>query len=348
MMLTVARWVVVAALLPSCMSPVMQFGEGKSAKQAQRDTMNDFAPARLAGDAKWSGEVSTRKLRVWADNQYRTQNIRWQQSFEGPLELANVVLTPLFGLRLVPEYHVWERHVAGSTLADDLAALAKRDPGDDVFAVVGLTSALPLVSATFDELGYASVGGRHLVVRGYADLEERKLYADAFRDLLPEERELALEQRRHHKTAVVLLHEIAHNLGAEHDPDEDMITSAGYSHRASSFSTHARTVMMQTIDARLGRAAAKPGEREPPSATSEPGAVSKPLVFHVTASGDVLRDDRVLADVDLDKLLGDAFASHRETEIVIKRARKAPTSAIERIVSRATAIGLTRVSMMMY
>src|SRR6187549_2873095 len=52
------------------------------------------------------------------------------------------------------------------------------------------------------------------IVRGYADLEERKRYADAFPDLRPEERALALEERRRHKTAVVLLHEIGHTFGA--------------------------------------------------------------------------------------------------------------------------------------
>ena len=92
-----------------------------------------------------------------------------------------------------------------------------------MFAVIVLTSSLPLVSATFEELGIARVNARHLVVRGYADIEERKLYADAFRDLLPAEREMALEQSRQHKTAVVLLHELGHNLGYEHDRDADLI-----------------------------------------------------------------------------------------------------------------------------
>jgi hypothetical protein len=254
-----------------------------------------------------------------------------------------VVLTPLFGLRLVPEYRAWERHVAGSTLAADLEALVEQDPGRDVLIVIGLTSSLPLVSATLDELGYASVGGRHLVVRGYADLEERKLYADAFRDLLAEERELALEARRHHKTAVVLLHEIAHTFGVDHDADQDTIMNANYSHRASSFSPQARAVMLQTIDRRLGRTSST-GELRETTATIKPQRQTSrragPLVFHITPSGDVQAEGTVLQDIDVDNLLEGAFARDHGTEVLIKRARKAPASSLERIVGRATAIGL--------
>jgi hypothetical protein len=276
MMTSVVGGCVVVCLSVGCMSPVMQFGAGKSARQAQHETMSDLAPVQLETASKWGGEITTRKIRVWADDQYRAQNVRWQRSFEAPIELANLVLTSLFGVRLAPEYHAWERHVAGSTIAADLEALAERDPGRDVLLVVGLTSSLPLVSATFDELGYASVGGSHLIVRGYADLEERKLYADAFRDLLPEERELSLEARRHHKTAVVLLHEIGHTFGADHDADQDTIMNASYSHRAGSFSTQARDVMLRTIDRRLGRASTTGEVRETTAATKPPPRPSGP------------------------------------------------------------------------
>ena len=223
-------------VVAGCISPVMKFGKGKTPRQAQHDTMSELGPARLQTDASDSGKLETRRIRVWADDAYRTQNVRWQQSFEGPLELTNLVLTSVFGIKLVAEYRAWDRHVPGSRLGDDLAALMERDPGRDVFAVVGLTSSLPLVSATFDELGVANLGGLHLVVRGYADLEERKLYADAFRDLLPEEREPFLQSRREHKTAVVLLHELGHVFGFAHDPDEHTIMSANYSPRATAFS----------------------------------------------------------------------------------------------------------------
>jgi hypothetical protein len=230
------------------------------------------------------------------------------------------------------------------------ATLAARDPGHDVLLVVGLTSSLPLVSGTFDELGVARVGGRHLIVRGYADLEERKLYADAFRDLLPEERELALEARRHHKTAVVLLHEIGHAFGADHEIDQDSIMNATYSHRAHALGAQARKVMLEAIDQRAGRA----------SRTAEPGGAiaaieprpqaarrTAPLVFYVTPSGAVERDGKIVDGIDLDNLLEDARAQDRGAEITIMRSRKAPQAALTTIVDRATAIGL-KISISMY
>jgi hypothetical protein len=350
MMIGVVRGCVVVCLLGGCMSPVMKFGGGKSAREAQEETMSDLAPVQLETGSKWAGEIATRKIRVWADDQYRAQNVRWQRSFEEPLELANLVLISVFGLRLVPEYHAWERHAPGSTMDTDLEALAERDPGGDVLLVVGLTSALPLVSATFDELGVAGVGGRHLIVRGYADLEERKLYADAFRDLLPEERELSLAQRRHHKTAVVLLHEIGHTFDTDHDADRDTIMNASYSHRAGSFSAQAREAMLRTIDRRLGRASSTGEAPETTAATSpspQPSGRTGPLVFLVTSSGDVEVGGKVIDEYDIDNVLEAARAGDRGTEILIRRSRKASSARLEHIVDRATALGL-KVSLSLY
>ena len=353
MRMIVVRCCVAVGLATGCVSPVMHFGGGKSAKEAQRETMSDFTPVSLDVQSKWAGDVTTRKIRVWADDQYRAQNVRWQQSFEAPLELTNRVLTAQFGLRLVPEFHAWERHAADSTMAEALEALAERDPGGDVLIVVGLTSSLPLVSATFDELGYASVGGRHLMVRGYADLEERKVYADAFRDLLPEERELSLEQRRHHKTAVVLLHEVGHIFGYDHDVDPDTIMHASYSHRASAFSAKAREAMLRTIDQRIGRAGS-PGEaretRETTAAIGPPPrapARAEPLVFLVTPSDDVESGGKLVNQREASDLLEAAFAQNHGTEVIIKRARAAPKDKLEWIVARATEIGL-KVSITVY
>ena len=253
--------VVAFACIAACMSPVMKFGDGKSAKQAQHDTMASFGPARLATEKTWNGEVTTKKLRVWADNEYRTQNRDWQRTFEEPLELANVVITPILGLRLVAEYAVWERHEPGATLDDHITALMEHDPGSDVFGVVGLTSSLPLVSSTFEQLGVASMGGRHIVLRGYADLEERTMYANAFPDLRADERELALVHLRHHKMAVILLHELGHNFGAGHEgvllEPRDVVLRPGADHDAA----HDRSPARPRADCPRRSAAHRGGRR---------------------------------------------------------------------------------------
>jgi len=75
-------------------------------------------------------------------------------------------------LRLVPDYQVWNyRAPSGATLSDRLLELAQLDDGNGVFAVIGLTGSLALVEATFEELGVAHLGGRHMMIRGYADID---------------------------------------------------------------------------------------------------------------------------------------------------------------------------------
>lgn len=358
-MMTIGRVVLVGVIVGGCISPVMTFGEGKTAKQAQRDTMTSFGPARLATGEKWSGEVETRKIRVWADQQYRTQNRQWQQSFEEPLELANLVITPIFGLRLVAEYRTWDRHAPGATLVDEITALQEHDPGNDVFAVVGLTSSLSLVSSTFEELGMASVGGRHMVLRGYADLEERKLYANAFPDLRAEERELALVHLRHHKTAVVLLHEFGHVLGADHEVDSTTIMNAAYSNHATAFSPRTREVMLRSVDQRLHRTSTLPAlPTGPPVAAAPPSqpqqatraesspstsaAHHAPIVIRVTRKGTTIVDGKPVNTAALESLLKAAFAEDPKTKIVIHEDRKVPTGVVGDLLDRAKAIGFTK------
>lgn len=362
-MMSIRAVVCAVAFSSGCLiSPVMHFGEGKSAKQAQRDTMTELGPARLVTGEKWKGEVTTKKVRVWADNEYRAQNVHWQETFDESLELTNVVISELFGVKLVADYHVWDRSVPGATLTDSINALIERDQGDDVFAVIGLTSSLPLVSATFDQLGLAMIGGRHIMVRGYADLEERKMYADAFPDLRPEERELALEHLRHHKSAVVLLHELGHVLGVEHEVDESSIMNASYSNKATKFTLLARQVMLASVDQRLHRgdapqvAAATPAvaaplplpppppkpDAQPQPASTEPAIHHAPIVIRVTRKREtIVGGKRVDADA-LTGLLKVAYAEDPTTKIIISEDRHVPTGVVGDLLDRLHAVGFER------
>lgn len=344
-----ARSVLVLVLVAGCMTPVMSFGEGKTAKQAQHDTMASFGPARLATAEKWAGEVITRRVRVWADSQYRTQNIHWQEAFESPLELANLVITPILGLRLEAEYLEWDRNVPGATLRDDIVALQERDPGDNAFAVIGLTSSLSLVSATFEELGVAMVGGRHMMLRGYADLQERKAYANAFPDLRPEERELALVHLRHHKTAVVLLHELGHVLGVDHEIDSTTIMNASYSNHANAFSVAARGVMLAAVDQRLGRKSSAPEMTATPAVAATPVTPAKPtvarepIVIRVTKKRATIVDGKTLKPDELDALLKTTFAEAPATKIVISEDKNLPVGLVGDLIDRAKAIGFKKI-----
>lgn len=252
-------WVLMAwAFAAGCISPVIPIGgTGKSRSQLQKHDMGKLFPTRLTASSTWKGEVRVAKLRVWADTDYRAQNVRWQHGFDEQLDYANHVLTPALGLRLEAEYHAWERHVPGASLSDHLAALVKEDPGDDVVWVVGLTSALSLVTPTFDHLGLALLGERHVIVRGHADLEERKAFDRAFPDVDRDEREAVLEARRQHKVAAVLIHELAHSLGALHETEADQIMNQMYTHHASSLGVRNRELMQLTLEERLKPASAR-------------------------------------------------------------------------------------------
>ena len=260
-----------SVLVSGCLlsPPIPIGGGGKSAAQRQHQSLSKMMPARLAVMSTWKGEARVAKLRVWADTEYRAQNVRWQHTFKEQLDYANYVLTPMLGVRLEAEYRSWEHHAPSEMLTGHLTALAAHDPGDDVVWIVGLTSSLSLVSATFDQLGLAQGGGRYLVVRGYADLEERRSFDRAFPDTSSEERELVHEARRRHKTTTVLLHELAHSLGALHETETDWIMNGSYSHLAASIGDANRELMLIMLDDRLK----PPAQRDPNAAAQQQLAV---------------------------------------------------------------------------
>ena len=232
----------------------MHFGAGKSAKEAQHDQAAKLTPPALVTDREWKGAIATVRVRIYADEQFRSQNLHWQDTVDGEVAYANEVLGPEYGIKLVPEYREWARNAPGESLEDALRELEQLDEGRDVMTVVGMTSSLSLVSATFEQLGLAELGGHHLVVRGYADVFERKMFDRDFHDLTADEREAMYFARRKHKTAALLLHELGHTYGAPHTDMGDTIMSPMYSDQSSSFDSKSRELIRATLDERLHRA----------------------------------------------------------------------------------------------
>jgi hypothetical protein len=335
------KYLAALAVVCGCMSPVIPFGSGKSAHEAQHDRLAGLLPPQLDMERRWPGAPRTAKIRVWADDDFRAQNLRWEQTFGEALDYANAVLEPVLGLHLFAEYRDWSyRAVPGSALADELAALQQMDPGDDVLSVIGLTSSLTLVSASFEQLGLGNMPGRHVVLRGYADLEERRGFDRGFPALSADERAAALEARRRHKTTAVLLHELAHNLGADHDPEADTIMNAKYSDHAAAFTDRARQAALATLDQRL-----HPHPIAPPPTLPAPHEAHGTLVMRVSAAGAVEIDGTLLDAAAVDNRLRAIAERDPETELTVEVARKTPPAVIVQLVDRAKAFGLRRVAM---
>jgi len=330
-------WRVIAWLmLGSCIiTPPIKFGAGKSEEEAQHETLGKLMPPQLAADKEWRGEIRRLKLRVWADDEYRAQNVQWQRTFQEELDYANTVVEPMLGVRFDAEYKVWQRHAPGATLDEVLEALARQDPGEGVFSVVGLTSAMGLASATFEHIGLANLPGRYMMLRDYADREEAQTFDRAFPKIGQEERKVVHEARRRHKTTSLFLHELGHNLGAPHE-DTETIMNPTYSDKAAGFSDRSRELMRANIDARLGR-------ESRPMAT----AVAKKhptLVLGMTREGQATLGGQQLDADTVDELLRRSLADDRETEVIVNVVAGTPNDAMVRLIDRAKAAGVHRVS----
>jgi predicted Zn-dependent protease len=351
-------FVVCGSLASACfITPVMTFGEGKSARESQHEIAAEHvAPSSFERSHDWDGRISSVRIRVWADDAYRAQNLHWQQTFEDSLEHANEVLGGMFGVQLVAEFRSWSRAAPDATLEDSLQALAELDRGDDVLTVVGLTSSLGIVAATFEKLGVAEVGGRHMILRGYADLEERKMFDRLFTELRPEERELLYQARRRHKTTGVLLHELGHNLGVEHVPDEDTLMHDTYSEHAAKFDPHSRAVILAGFDRWLHRGLpaatdSAPTAAHPAPAAADPASTARPfakagkqLVIDLDSSGKALVKGASVDSAQLDALFA---GPDRPTEVVIRWGKSTPPEARNAVIERAQAAGC-RVSLFRY
>jgi tetratricopeptide (TPR) repeat protein len=225
----------------------LQAGAGATS-EAQRSAGQLF-PMLLTARPKWTGEIRAVKLRVWADQEYRAQNPRWQEDLDDYVAYANRVLIPMLGVGLAAEYREWDRRVQG----DELAALVQTDPGDDVVWVVGVTAGARGDSTSFERLGSAHLG--HVLVRGYTEVEQRKALDRAFPEASAEDRGHALVARRRHQTTVVLLHQLGHSLGVLHESEPDGIMSASYSPAAvASIGEGNRRRMLSALDERLAAA----------------------------------------------------------------------------------------------
>jgi biopolymer transport protein ExbD len=350
-----AVWVVV---LTGCIGQYNgTFGSGKTRSEVVHEQAAQLTPTRIKATGAWNGAVATKKIRVWGDDEHRAQHLRWQQEFQAILDDANDILAPQFGVRFVAELASWSYTAPlGATLEATLQELARHDPGTDVFAVVALTSSLTMVSNDFDQIGVAFSPGRHLVVRGYSDVRERAAMETYFEDLTKSERDLMFESRKHHKRLALLLHELGHTFGAQHAGAPTSIMTPSYSIQATEFDDASRTAILTQLDARLGRASARPAAPAPATPVDTPAPrIEKPplqldptdktpvIVIVVDARGTRTIDRKPVADAQLDGVFLLAADHSKKTRVYVRIDTGAPPDVVKDVAVRATKAGLTRV-----
>lgn len=177
------------------------------------------------------------RVRLYASQEYRAQRAGWQSRVTKMVDSAGEVLGPAFGVRLeVVDARSWNAECDPESLEACLQELALYDPGDDVDWVIGLISSVPHFSATFDELGMASLPGRHVLLRDLYAAAERQAIEASFPHMATSKRDDIFKERQKHKRLVVFLHEWAHTMGALHTRRKDSILYPTYSADAAGFS----------------------------------------------------------------------------------------------------------------
>ncbi len=226
-----------------------QWGEGK---REQQRALQRAAPAELSR-AEGTGEVALRPLRVraLATQRYTAQVVDAPRQFQESIDEANRVLSGM-GVRIALEsFKPWD--APEEDLLAALAALKAKETGRDVDGYVGLVGSLPRASASFHELGYAHVLGRHLVLRAPARADEVDAIERNLDELSSEERDRLTKNRRKHRAASLLLHELGHILGALHDSASASLMNPGYAPERSGFSPENVGLMQITLRHRGAR-----------------------------------------------------------------------------------------------
>ena len=226
----------------------------KNQYQLQKEAAAQVEPAPLLIERRGPRTAPTvLRVRFYADSEFRsTGGVRWQDRVRAQLQQINQLLEPAFAVRLEAEsFRRWDRQGQSGALAPMLEQLERHDAGADVDWVVGLVAALPAVSMSFHDLGWATILGRHFVLRSMSSIVELDDFNRAFHALDRAQREALYSRRKAHKENAIFLHEWAHTLGALHVQDGNRVMSGGYSHRCHSFNASDAALLAAGLAARI-------------------------------------------------------------------------------------------------
>jgi len=221
-------------------------------RDAQRAQLQLSAPAELDGnDREWRA-FKTLRTRFYYDPAFAQLEGDVQQHLADRVHHVNEALQTALHARLeVESVRALPAAPPGQIDLDaTLIKLSEQDPGADVDVIIALVGALPVATFSFYDLGRAKVLGKHIAIRSMSNPEELRAI-DTFDALEPQERSRMYQQRKRHKEATVMLHELGHSLGALHTTDANDIMHASYEHTMQTFSPHNIQLMQLALDERL-------------------------------------------------------------------------------------------------
>lgn len=224
-------------------------------KRAQEHTAAAMAPSALHGEGAAPVPVHPFRVRAFATPAFAAETLDWAKELAAIVDDANQIATPAIGLRLVlVSTTPWPGKAPdGQDLPTAMTALQQGAPAEDADFVLGLVGGLPKVNMTYDQIGLAVLGGRHLVMRSSADLTESDAIDKGLSELDPGERSKLVRARRRHRAVVVLLHEVGHSLLAVHDSGKEHVMSPAYSPKVDGFGPDATELLRLSVKLRADK-----------------------------------------------------------------------------------------------
>jgi len=257
-----------------------QWGEAKH--EQERAMARATPPKLLRAEAHGTITPLTVSVHAAATSRYTSQVVDARRQFEEAVAENNRVLSGVGITLRVDSFEVWETDE--DDLFKALSALEAKEKAGPATLHVGLLGALPRATASFHELGLASVLGHHLVLRAPARADEVDAIEHGFSELTADEREGLVKGRRKHRAAALLLHEVGHTFGAIHDGASVSLMNPEYTHERSGFSEENATLMAIVVRHRAA----------PPTAKSA-AALAKELedtLAKMGSGGDFVEKDR--------------------------------------------------------
>ncbi len=218
-------------------------------RQERKKRVEDLEPARL-GAARSDELGRVMRLRVHATPRFIAETPDWKARVDEMVQDANGVLTPALKIRAtVFDYRGWNREGADDDLATALVELEGMDAGEEVDWVVGFVGSIPRIVTGFSNLGRARMRRKHFVLRAINNRAEYDVISQ-MTIVSESERAELLRNRKRHKAAAVMLHEIGHTLGAVHVTDGKTIMRPKYDAHGSSFAGFNLELMRLSLEYR--------------------------------------------------------------------------------------------------